>query len=419
MSRLMAIKTSNQTAQNKFYFISKWLITCCMVGFSVGSICAFFLFSLNWVTAYRENNSWIIYGLPLAGLIIALSYQRWGNPSSKGNNLLIEEYLYPQRRIPLIMAPLVLFGTLLTHLFGGSAGREGTAVQIGGAISDQLNRWFNFGKTERRILISIGITAGFAAVFGTPLAGAVFGLEVLLIGKKRYFGLLPCMLTAYIAHFSCQLWNIPHTHYPIHDSIPAISLSNIGLSLIAGILFGAAARLFTFTGDFFSSQFKKIRSPLFRPVIGGIIIVITVVLLKSTKYIGLGIPMIQEAFNNPSDYYDFLIKLLLTTFTLSAGFKGGEVTPLFFIGATLGSALSTVIPLPLGLLAAMGFVAVFSGATNTPLACIIMGYELFGFQPVVFIAIACIAAFIFSGKKGIYVAQKGGIKEKLYRRLNL
>lgn len=419
MSRLMVIKTSNQTAQNKFYFISKWLITCCMVGFSVGSICAFFLFSLNWVTAYRENNSWIIYGLPLAGLIIALFYQRWGNPSSKGNNLLIEEYLYPQRRIPFIMAPLVLFGTLLTHLFGGSAGREGTAVQIGGAISDQLNRWFNFGKTERRILISIGITAGFAAVFGTPLAGAVFGLEVLLIGKKRYFGLLPCMLTAYIAHLSCQLWNIPHTHYPIHDSIPAISLSNIGLSLIAGILFGAAARLFTFTGDFFSAQFKKIKSPLFRPVIGGIIIVITVVLLKSTKYIGLGIPMIQEAFNNPSNYYDFLVKLLLTTFTLSAGFKGGEVTPLFFIGATLGSALSTVIPLPLGLLASMGFVAVFSGATNTPLACIIMGYELFGFQPVVFIAIACIAAFIFSGKKGIYVAQKGGIKERLYRRLNL
>ncbi|WP_293944923.1 MULTISPECIES: chloride channel protein [unclassified Sphingobacterium] len=419
MSRLMAIKTSNQTTQNKFYFLSKWLITCCMVGFIVGSICAFFLFSLNWVTAYRENNSWIIYGLPLAGLIIALSYQRWGNPSSKGNNLLIEEYLYPQRRIPLIMAPLVLFGTLLTHLFGGSAGREGTAVQIGGAISDQLNRWFNFDKTERRILISIGITAGFAAVFGTPLAGTIFGLEVLLIGKKRYFGLLPSMLTAYIANLSCQLWNIPHTHYPIHDSIPTLSLSNFGLSLIAGILFGAAAWLFTLTGEFFSAQFKKIKSPQLRPVIGGIIIVITVALLKSTKYVGLGIPMIQEAFNNPSDYYDFLIKLVLTTFTLSAGFKGGEVTPLFFIGATLGSALSTVIPLPLGLLAAMGFVAVFSGATNTPLACIVMGYELFGFQPVVFIAIACIAAFIFSGKKGIYVAQKGGIKEKLYRRLNL
>jgi len=419
MSRLMAIKTSNQTTQNKFYFLSKWLITCCMVGFIVGSICAFFLFSLNWVTAYRENNSWIIYGLPLAGLIIALSYQRWGNPSSKGNNLLIEEYLYPQRRIPLIMAPLVLFGTLLTHLFGGSAGREGTAVQIGGAISDQLNRWFNFDKTERRILISIGITAGFAAVFGTPLAGTIFGLEVLLIGKKRYFGLLPSMLTAYIANLSCQLWNIPHTHYPIHDSIPTLSLSNFGLSLIAGILFGAAAWLFTLTGEFFSAQFKKIKSPQLRPVIGGIIIVITVALLKSTKYVGLGIPMIQEAFNNPSDYYDFLIKLVLTTFTLSAGFKGGEVTPLFFIGATLGSALSTVIPLPLGLLAAMGFVAVFSGATNTPLACIVMGYELFGFQPVVFIAIACIAAFIFSGKKGIYAAQKGGIKEKLYRRLNL
>ncbi|MEI2273950.1 chloride channel protein [Sphingobacterium sp. ML3W] len=415
----MAIRILNQPPQINLHFISKWLITCCIIGFSVGSICAFFLFSLNWVTQYRENNSWIIYGLPLAGLVIALSYQRWGNPSSKGNNLLIEEYLRPQRRIPLVMAPLVLFGTLLTHLFGGSAGREGTAVQIGGAIADQLNRWFDFDKTERRILISIGITAGFAAVFGTPLAGTIFGLEVLLIGKKRYFGILPCLLTAYIANFSCQLWHVPHTHYPIHEMIPALSLSTIGFSLIAGILFGLAAWLFSLTGDFFSAQFKKIKSPLLRPVIGGIIIVITVVLLKSTKYIGLGIPMIQEAFSNPSDYYDFLIKLVLTTFTLSAGFKGGEVTPLFFIGATLGSALSGLIPLPLGLLAAMGFVAVFSGATNTPLACIIMGYELFGVQPVVFITIACITAFIFSGKKGIYVAQKGGIKEKLYRKLNL
>ncbi|MDR2273153.1 MAG: voltage-gated chloride channel family protein [Sphingobacterium sp.] len=415
----MAIKISNQPAQNNRYFLSKWFITCCTIGFSVGSVCAFFLFSLNWVTQYRDNHSWIIYGLPFAGLIIALSYQRWGNPSSKGNNLLIEEYLHPQRRIPLVMAPLVLFGTLLTHLFGGSAGREGTAVQIGGAIADQLNRWFNFGKTERRILLSIGITAGFAAIFGTPLAGTVFGLEVLLIGKKRYFGILPCLFTAYIANFSCQLWDIPHTHYPIHELIPPLSLNNIGFSLIAGVLFGLTAWLFTFTGDFFSIQFKKIKSPLLRPVIGGIIIVVTVVLLKSTKYIGLGIPMIQEAFNNPSDYYDFLIKLVLTTFTLSAGFKGGEVTPLFFIGATLGSALSVFIPLPIGLLAAMGFVAVFSGATNTPLACIVMGYELFGLQPVIFIAIACLVAFVFSGRKGIYVAQKGGIKEKLYRRLNL
>ncbi len=415
----MAIKNSNQRAQNNCYFLSKWFITCCTIGFSVGSVCAFFLFSLNWVTQYRDNHSWIIYGLPFAGLIIALSYQRWGNPSSKGNNLLIEEYLHPQRRIPLVMAPLVLFGTLLTHLFGGSAGREGTAVQIGGAIADQLNRWFNFDKTERRILLSIGITAGFAAIFGTPLAGTVFGLEVLLIGKKRYFGILPCLFTAYIANFSCQLWDIPHTHYPIHELIPPLSLNNIGFSLIAGILFGLTAWLFTFTGDFFSVQFKKIKSPLLRPVIGGIIIGVTVVLLKSTKYIGLGIPMIQEAFNNPSDYYDFLIKLVLTTFTLSAGFKGGEVTPLFFIGATLGSALSVFIPLPIGLLAAMGFVAVFSGATNTPLACIVMGYELFGLQPVIFIAIACLVAFIFSGRKGIYVAQKGGIKEKLYRRLNL
>ncbi len=390
-----------------------------MIGCIVGSICAFFLFSLNWVTHYREAHPLIIYGLPLAGLVIALSYTYWGNTSSKGNNLLIEEYLHPQRRIPLIMAPLVLFGTLLTHLFGGSAGREGTAVQIGGAISDQLNRWFDFDKTERRILISIGITAGFAAVFGTPLAGTIFGLEVLLIGKKRHFGILPCLFTAYLANFSCQLWNIPHTHYPIHGAIPALSLTNIGFSLIAGILFGITAWLFRWSGDFFSLQFKRIKSTLLKPALGGIILVIIITLFHINSYIGLGIPTIQNAFVNQSNYYDFIIKLLLTTFTLSAGFKGGEVTPLFFIGATLGSALSMIIPLPVALLAAMGFVAVFSGATNTPLACIVMGYELFGIQPISFIAIACIVAFIFSGKKGIYIAQKGGLKERIYRRLNL
>ncbi|WP_293879424.1 MULTISPECIES: chloride channel protein [unclassified Sphingobacterium] len=405
--------------QSNLHFFLKWLISCSVIGCIVGSICAFFLFSLNWVTHYREAHPLIIYGLPLAGLVIALSYTYWGNTSSKGNNLLIEEYLHPQRRIPLIMAPLVLFGTLLTHLFGGSAGREGTAVQIGGAISDQLNRWFDFDKTERRILISIGITAGFAAVFGTPLAGTIFGLEVLLIGKKRHFGILPCLFTAYLANFSCQLWNIPHTHYPIHGAIPALSLTNIGFSLIAGILFGITAWLFRWSGDFFSLQFKRIKSTLLKPALGGIILVIIITLFHINSYIGLGIPTIQNAFVNQSNYYDFIIKLLLTTFTLSAGFKGGEVTPLFFIGATLGSALSMIIPLPVALLAAMGFVAVFSGATNTPLACIVMGYELFGIQPISFIAIACIVAFIFSGKKGIYIAQKGGLKERIYRRLNL
>lgn len=415
----MAVNNSTAYAKTNFHFLLKWVITCCLVGLSVGTTCAFFLFSLNGVTHYRENHPWIIYGLPFAGLIIAFSYQKWGKTSARGNNLLIEEYLHPQRRIPLVMVPLVLFGTLITHLFGGSAGREGTAVQIGGALSDQLGRWFSFNKVERRIVLSIGITAGFAAVFGTPLAGAIFGLEVLLIGKKRYLGVIPCLCTAYIANLSCQMWGIPHTHYPIHDSIPALSLSHIGLSIIAGVLFGATAWLFTWTGDIFGAQFKKINNPLLKPFIGGILIVITVAVLKTTKYIGLGIPVIQEAFNHPSQYGDFLIKLVLTAFTLAAGFKGGEVTPLFFIGATLGSALSTVIPLPLGLLAAMGFVAVFSGATNTPLACIFMGYELFGMQPIAFIAIACILAYVFSGKKSIYIAQKGGIKTKLYRRLNL
>jgi H+/Cl- antiporter ClcA len=212
----------------------------------------------------------------------------------------------------------------------------------------------------------MGISAGFASVFGTPLAGAIFALEVMVLGRIRYEALLPSLLVAVIADFSCKAWHVSHTHYSI-PKVPEIGPENFTWVLLAGILFGLAALFFSKAVHFFANSFKTvIKYPPLRPFTGGIIIALAVWALGTTKYIGLGVPTIVDAFSLNLPAYAFMLKLLLTTFTLGAGFKGGEVTPLFFIGATLGNALFLVFPLPMALLAGMGFVAVFAGATNTP-----------------------------------------------------
>jgi len=312
---------------------------------------------------------------------------------------------------------LVYIGTILTHLFGGSAGREGTAVQIGGAIAELFTKWLkiNLNSDDRKIILIIGISAGFASVFGTPWAGAVFALEIFIVGKMRYKAILPAFATAFIADFVCHAWNVAHTDYPT-ISYQTISAINIGWAILASALFGLAAFLFTKMAHFCQNLFNRfITFPPIRPVVGGIVIVLAVWLMGTTKFIGLGIPTIIESFSAQQEINVFLLKIIFTTFTLGAGFKGGEVTPLFFIGATLGSALVWFVPLPLPLLTGMGFVAVFAGATNAPLACFIMGVELFGWQSAPYLATACLIAYLFSGKMGVYSSQKeGGLKQKVY-----
>ncbi|GGH11074.1 voltage-gated chloride channel family protein [Pedobacter zeae] len=390
----------------------KWLFVSCLLGGIIGSASALFLSTLNWATDYREQHVWIIAFLPIAGLMIGLAYHYWGTAVVKGNNLLIEELQSPKKIIPIIMAPLIFTGTIITHLFGGSAGREGTAVQIGGAFADQFTKLFKLKARDRKIILICGISAGFASVFGTSLAGAVFGLEVFVVGSLTYGSILPSFMTAVIADYACKAWGVGHTHYAI-SSVPEMDSVNLLLSLGAGILFGLAARSFSALNHALSSLFSKIKYPPLRPFIGGIMLIAIIYLIGNTRYIGLGIPVISEAFTQREAYYTFAIKLLLTALTLSAGFKGGEVTPLFFIGATLGSFLSLFIPLPIGLLAGMGFVAVFAGAANTPLACIFMGVELFGTASGIYIALACVTAYLFSGHTGIYKSQTIGAPKHL------
>jgi H+/Cl- antiporter ClcA len=383
----------------------KWVSICILIGLFSGTASAFFLVALEWVTQIREHNNWIIWLLPIGGLIIGLGYYYFGQEVVKGNNLLLEEYENPQKTIPLKMAPLVLFGTLITHLFGGSAGREGTAVQMGGAIADQLTNLFKLDNAERKTVLILGISAGFASIFGTPLAGALFALEVLYFSKINFKSILLSFMVAYAAYFTVELWQVKHTHYSILV-IPEITFTSLFWTILVSLLFGLAAMLFSRSTHFWQNLFSKtIPFPPLRPFIGGIILAISIYFIGTTKYIGLGIPMIVDAFSTPNAYYDFLIKILFTGFTLGAGFKGGEVTPLFFIGATLGSALSVVVPLPIALLAGMGFVAVFSGATHTPIACTVMGMELFGIESGIFIGIACLIAYFSSGSVGIYQAQ--------------
>ncbi|MFV5692580.1 voltage-gated chloride channel family protein [Flavobacterium sp. LT1R49] len=403
----------------------KWIFICALTGIFSGSASAFFLVALEWVTHYREHNNWIIWLLPIGGGLIGLGYHYWGKDIIKGNNLLLEEYENPKKTIPLKMAPLVLIGTLITHLLGGSAGREGTAVQMGGAIADQFTKLSSRAQSrdkldnpERKTLIILGISAGFASVFGTPLAGALFALEVLYFSKISFKSIPLSFITAYIAYFTVEFWQVKHTHYTI-PIIPEMNLTNVFWVILASILFGFAAMLFSRSTHFWGALFSKIISfPPLRPFIGGIILALAIYFIGTTKYIGLGVPMIVDAFSIPNAPYDFLLKILFTGFTLGAGFKGGEVTPLFFMGATLGSALSLVVPLPIALLAGMGFVAVFSGATHTPIACTVMGMELFGMESGFFIGIACTIAYFSSGSVGIYKAQiVKGAKYRLYQKV--
>jgi H+/Cl- antiporter ClcA len=409
---------TSQNPKQLLLDIPKWILICVFIGILSGSASAFFLVSLEWVTQFRIANDWIIWLLPVGGFLVGLSYYYWGESVVKGNNLLLEEYESPKKVIPFKMAPLVLLGTLLTHLFGGSAGREGTAVQMGGAIADQFTKIFKLDNSERKILIILGISAGFASVFGTPLAGAIFALEVLYFSKINIKSIVLSFVVAYAAYFTVEFWEIKHTHYSI-PLIPELSLNNIIFTIIVGILSGLAASLFARSTHFWSSLFSNIKYPPLRPVIGGIVLAIAIAGFGFTKFSGLGVPVIVDSFSNPNQWYDFLLKILFTGFTLGAGFKGGEVTPLFFVGATLGSALSLVIPMPIALLAGIGFVAVFSGATHTPIACTIMGMELFGIAPGIFIAIGCTIAYFSSGPVGIYKSQiVKGAKYKLYQKFH-
>jgi H+/Cl- antiporter ClcA len=406
-----------KTATAQLLAAAKWLAILAPLAIAIGSASALFLWALDAVTLLRFSKPWLLYLLPVAGLGVGLLYQFYGKSASGGNNLLIDEIHQPGVGVPRRMAPLILVGTLVTHLFGGSAGREGTALQMGGGIAAAFARLLKLDAQSVRILLMAGVAAGFGSIFGTPIAGAVFALEVLIVGRVQYDALIPCFFTAVIADWTCRAWGIGHTHY--HVDVPAAAAALdfwlMGKVIFAAVVFGRASSLFSILSHRLSAAFQTyIPRAELRPVVGGLMIIGLFFLVGRPDYLGLGVladhpgaitlPVLFTSSDIPASAW--LAKLMFTVITLSAGFKGGEVTPLFFIGAALGNTLAHALGVPVDLFAALGFVAIFAGATKTPLASTLLGMELFGAGNGLYLATACIIAYRCSGSKGIYSAQR-------------
>lgn len=403
-----------------------WTLLVLPVGVLAGSASALFLWSLERVTQLRWDHPWLLLLLPVAGVLVGLVYHHFGQRAEAGNNLIMEEIHAPGGGVPGRMAPLVLLGTLLTHLCGGSAGREGTAVQMGGSLAGLFGRLVKLSAQNRRMLLMAGVAAGFGSVFGTPLAGAIFAMEVLVIGHMRYDALIPVLVASLVGDFTCSAWGIHHTPYHIAFPGPtnALNLTHgalLGKVVIAAMLFGLVSQGFSaFTHLIKGTLARFVPYAPLRPAVGGVVVIALVWLIGTRDYLGIGVTSpdagavtILSAFEpGGATPWSWWWKLLFTVVTLGSGFKGGEVTPLFFIGATLGNALAVVLGAPVDLFAALGFIAVFAGATNTPLACTVMGLELFGATHAVPFAIACFIAYLFSGHTGIYSAQRPGVPKK-------
>lgn len=404
-------------------YLIKWTAYIVPVAIVIGSLVALFLFLLDQATHFRWEHQWLLLLLPLAGVVITLAYSLYGKNTDAGNNLIIDEIHKPGGGVPTRMTPFVLISTVLTHLFGGSAGREGTAVQMGGSISSLFAKWYRIKSEDKRTLLLAGMAAGFGAVFGTPVTGAIFALEVLAIGRIKYDALIPCLIASVIADIICSAWGIHHTHYLIAHSgvhsgfIPYLHFDALLMAKViaAGVAFGLVGFLFAETSHFIKASAKKyITTPWLIPVAGGMTIIALTYALRTDDYLGLGVTAraddgvsIVSAFHpGGAAYMSWFWKLLFTAITLSTGFKGGEVTPLFFIGATLGNIIATIGGAPVDLFAGIGFIAVFASATNTPLACTMMGIELFGGENTLYYAIACFTAYYFSGHSGIYTSQR-------------
>jgi H+/Cl- antiporter ClcA len=395
---------------------AKWLAVLIPMAAAIGSASAFFLWSLDALTRVRFSNPWLLWLLPLSGLAVGWLYHRHGKSSAAGNNLLIDEIHQPGAGVPLRMAPLVLIGTLATHLFGGSAGREGTALQMGGSIAGAFARFLKLDAGSVRLLLMAGVAAGFGSIFGTPIAGVVFALEVLVIGRMQYDALIPCFIASLVADWTCAAWGIGHTQYHVAVATAAhLDLWLFGKVVIAAIAFGLAGRCFALSSHQLTDLFKRfIPRPELRPAMGGVLVISLFFLAGTPDYLGLGVLGNRpDAITLPAMFGNMDIpasawiwKFVFTVVTLSAGFKGGEVTPLFFIGAALGNTLAIALGAPVDLFAALGFVAIFAGTTNTPLASTLLGMELFGAGNGLYMATACIIAYRFSGHTGIYSAQR-------------
>lgn len=387
----------------------RWVALGSLVGVLAGVSSAAFLTALDWATEQFTGRPGLLYGLPLAGLAVGAAYHYGGGRSVEGHNLIIDEIHDPHDWVPGRMAPLVFVGTVVTHLFGGSAGREGTAIQMSGSLTDGASRLLGLNASDRRIMLISAIAGGFGSVFGVPLAGAVFGLEVQAVGRVRYEALVPALAASVVGDMVVLGLGVRHTPTPDLGAV-ALSAGLLGKVAVAGLAFGLAGVVFSELTHGLKRAFTRwIPWAPGRPFVGGVLVIVLTLAVGNRLYNGLSDGLIESSlFGGDVPTWGFVLKIVFTAVTLGSGFVGGEVTPLFVIGATLGATLAGLLGVPVPFLAALGFVAVFAGASNTPLACTIMGVELFGAGAVPYFATACVVSYVCSSHRGIYGSQRVG-----------
>jgi len=404
-NEILIIKHANNSTIIGISFL-KWVFIGIIVGSLTGSVIGLFLKSLESAINLRMSNPWLLFLLPFGGAFVSLLYSKYGKNSSKGNNLIIDKINQSSGDIPLRMAVLVFLGTIITHLFGGSAGREGTGVQIGSSIAERIGHTFKMDKIDTKLILMCGISSGFGSVFGTPLAGTIFGLEVAALGTMSYEGLIPCFTAAFVGNFITEKFGVNHIHYKVLD-IPALTTSTVFKIVVAAILFGFVSKLFSELTHKLKEVFSKgFKNTAMKSMVGGFIIIALTYIIGTRDYLGLSLPLITDSFTKQVSPFATLCKIIFTSLTLGTGFQGGEVTPLFVIGSTFGNTLSGILHISPSFLAALGLIGVFAGATNTPITSFILGIEMFGSQGSEYMFMTCAVSYLFSGHSGIYISQK-------------
>lgn len=383
----------------------KWLFLSITTGFIVGAVSVVFAHCLNFVTGYRQEYVYIHAGLPIAGLLIVLIYRVCKKENEKGTNLVLTS-ISEEDDIPVTMAPLIFISTLLTHLFGGSAGREGAALQLGGSLANSYGKLFKLDAADKKVIIMCGMSAAFSALFGTPMAAAIFALEVVSTGIMYYGALLPTIFAALVAsNFAADMGIHPEAFHV--NEVPEFTAITGGKVIILAIICAVVS-------IFFCDVLKKVKKILtdklenvyIRVLVGAVIVILINMLLGTTDYMGAGVGVIERALEGDVVWYAFLLKILLTAITLGAGFKGGEIVPTLFIGATLGSTLGAVLGLSQSLCGALGMTALFCGVTNCPITSLLISFELFGYKGVEYFLIAVAISYLMSGYSGLYGKQK-------------
>lgn len=384
---------------------AKWVIFATITGTIVGLVGSAFYFLLSFVTIVREQNPWIIYLLPLAGLAVVATYHFMRNDNDGGTNLVISA-VHSGDRIPLRMTPSIFISTTLTHLFGGSAGREGAALQIGGSIGNSLGKLFRFDEKDTHVVIMCGMSAAFSTLFGTPMAAAIFPMEMVSVGVMYYMALVPCVVSSLVAHGIAVLLGVAGETFHV-AGIPGLelvpSLKIVLLASICAFLSMAFCVLLHKTEHLYK---KCLKNRYLRIFIGGCAVVLLTVLVGNNDYNGAGMHMIEDAIGGEVAPEAFLLKMLFTALTIGAGYKGGEIVPTFFVGATFGCLMGQFIGLSPSFCAAIGMISLFCGVTNCPISTLLISFELFGFEGMPYYLLAVAFSYMLSGYFGLYSSQK-------------